>query len=242
MFRAIGHRQAPSFDLAGRASLREPRAGFKQTSVSEEDLHRLRQACHDARQELVLLAAMAEQLQHAANLATEHQRQVQAIARQARETAGILHAANAPASTPGQRIAVAKLLAEIVGQLAALSPTNVTCAAGRDLYLECDRTRLRRAIHNLLDNAIRAAGHDGCVEVRATGDAQAVRIEVADSGPGFGHGAPGVASVGMSVVRDWVAEVGGRIDIMEGSLGGALVRIVVPKAPPSLVTFPTAST
>lgn len=235
MFRAIRHRQATPADLGSRASLRE-------TTVFEGDLHRLRQVCHDARQELALLVAMADQLQHDVNLPTEHRQQAHAILRQARETAGILRGALAPTSGPDQRVAVSKLLADTVAQLTALSPTCVTCAAQRDLYLECDRSRLRRAIVNLLDNAIRAAGDDGRVDVRASGDDHTVRIEVEDSGPGFGRGAPGVASIGMSVVRDWIADVGGRLDIIDGTLGGALVRLVVPTTPSPVVKLPVIST
>ena len=63
-----------------------------------------------------------------------------------------------------------------------------------------------------------------------------------DSGPGFGRADPGVASIGMSMVRDWIADVGGRIDIVDGSLGGALVRLVVPITPSSLVNLPAIST
>jgi len=240
MFRA--HRQVAPVGVASRASLREIPANLRESSVFEGDLHRLRQACHDARQELALLVAMAEQLQHAAELATEHRREAGAIVRQARQTAGILRGAIAPADPHDKRVAVSKLLADLVRQLAALSPTTVTCTTERDLYLECDRSRLRRAVLNLLDNATRAAGADGRVEVRANGDGQAVRIEVEDSGPGFGRADPGVASIGMSMVRDWIADVGGRIDIVDGSLGGALVRLVVPITPSSLVNLPAIST
>ena len=62
-------------------------------------------------------------------------------------------------------------------QLDALAPS--------DLELYGDRDALRRALANLLDNAIRYAPEDSHVTVSAERENGAVRLEVADEGPGL---------------------------------------------------------
>jgi signal transduction histidine kinase len=51
--------------------------------------------------------------------------------------------------------------------------------------LECDGELIRRVFVNLLDNALKFTPARGTVRVRATCEAGAVRIEVADNGPGI---------------------------------------------------------
>jgi signal transduction histidine kinase len=62
-------------------------------------------------------------------------------------------------------------------------------------------------------------------------------IEVEDSGPGFGAAAPGLASLGLSVVKDWLAAAGGVLRIGDGGLGGALMELVflIPRVPKARV-------
>ena len=60
-------------------------------------------------------------------------------------------------------------------------------------------TLLWRALANVVDNATRAAGQAGRVEV-VIGQASQTVIDVIDDGPGFGNGPPGTASLGLQVV------------------------------------------
>lgn len=94
-----------------------------------------------------------------------------------------------------------------------------------------DPIALRRAITNLFDNACRAAGDSGQVELRVgVGDAGTVMIEVHDSGPGFGFGPRGRATVGLAVVRRVAVSHGGQIVVTSSPLGGACVRLELPAA------------
>jgi signal transduction histidine kinase len=87
---------------------------------------------------------------------------------------------------------------------------------------------LRRAVWNVLDNACRAAGPDGNVRVRVRHDDEMVRLDVADSGPGFSGTQPGAASMGLDIVRRFVEASGGTLHVAASDLGGVLVSIVLP--------------
>ena len=93
---------------------------------------------------------------------------------------------------------------------------------------EVDEVGVRRAVANLLDNAARAAGPAGRILLGVRRDGPTVRISVADSGPGFAAGPPGAASLGLEIVRRLAREHDGHLEVGRGSLGGALVTLVLP--------------
>lgn len=60
----------------------------------------------------------------------------------------------------------------------------ITVEADPGLRAVVDRTRLRQALSNLIDNALRHGG--GTISLRAWADQQLVHVDVSDEGPGFG--------------------------------------------------------
>jgi signal transduction histidine kinase len=90
-------------------------------------------------------------------------------------------------------------------------------------------TALRRAITNVLDNAVRAAGEDRKVVVRVSGSDTQVIVEVRDTGVGFGrlHSGHGL---GMSSVADALASFHGSLEICSGPGPGTLVRMILPRS------------
>lgn len=94
-----------------------------------------------------------------------------------------------------------------------------------------DATRLHRAVANLVDNAVRAAGPGGLVRVRVTAD-DAVEVLVEDDGPGFGH-VPGGTGLGLAIVREVADELGGVLQLGSSALGGALARLRIPTMSPT---------
>jgi len=62
---------------------------------------------------------------------------------------------------------------------------TVSTAADTELWVTADRSRLRQALANLLDNALKYTPHGGSVMVSARPDADAVRVRVEDTGIGF---------------------------------------------------------
>lgn len=95
-------------------------------------------------------------------------------------------------------------------------------------WVTVDPVGLERAVRNLVDNAMRAAG-DGYVEIRVVTDRDHVTIEVSDSGPGFGLIKP-QEKLGLLTVRRFAAEHDGRLRIDRSHLGGALMQLVLPRA------------
>lgn len=87
---------------------------------------------------------------------------------------------------------------------------------------------LTRAVRNLIENSLRAAGPCGSVIVTVRNLDDAARISVADSGPGFLHGPAGFATLGLGIVDRLVRRQGGQVEVGSGALGGAEVTIVLP--------------
>jgi signal transduction histidine kinase len=201
--------------------------------VSERDmsLHiasyaRLREVAHDLLQPTTTIAALVEaaimqpdipesvlrcleQIAHEAHYATDTC--LLLLKEEHRETVRLdrlvdAAVASVRATYPG-RLSTIATAAEIVG----------------------DPVALRRAITNLSDNACRAAGDAGHVEVRvAWADGDTVIVEVHDSGPGFGAGPRGRATLGLAVVQRVAVSHGGQIIVSASPLGGACVRLELP--------------
>jgi hypothetical protein len=127
---------------------------------------------------------------------------------------------------------VAALAQEGVERWRATFQGAIDYAAADDpLHVTIDPVLFRRALGNILSNATRAADVGGHVAVtvrkfQTERGARAV-IEVDDSGPGFGN-IPSGHGLGLAVVRRTVEAAGGSVEFDEGTLGGALVRMVLP--------------
>lgn len=110
-----------------------------------------------------------------------------------------------------------------------------------------DPVRLRQALSNLLDNAVRHTPPGGRVRLTASRVDGAVVLEVADTGPGFpaetlaqpfepfarastARGREGGAGLGMAIVRAVVEAHGGSVTLDNPDDGGARVRIRIPGA------------
>lgn len=122
---------------------------------------------------------------------------------------------------------------EIATALTLATTTRVTFDGTR-VCAYVDRLALWRALRNLTDNAVRAAGPAGEVRISAgVEDGRAV-VVVDDDGPGFGAAPPGLAGLGLRIARDMIAAFGGTVELRHGTLGGGCVRLVLPAAPGEL--------
>lgn len=103
---------------------------------------------------------------------------------------------------------------------ARVAPTATTCGDG---------VMLRRALTNLLDNAARAVGDNGRIDVLVSDSGPVCIIEVTDNGVGFAQGRRG-SGEGMPVIAGAVRACRGRLEVISGPAPGTTVRMVLPSS------------
>jgi len=150
-----------------------------------------------------------------------------------------------------ERVPLEDLLLETVDAMRAQAEAgSVSVHAELTNDLEAARAnpeQIQRVLFNLIQNAIRHTPADGSVTVRATGAADAVEVEVVDTGQGippaerervfdaFVQGSDrvsrsdGSAGLGLAISRAIVEAHGGRIWIEDGSIG-TTIRFSLPAA------------
>jgi len=139
------------------------------------------------------------------------------------------------------------LLAEAVhalGPAAEQAGVGVSVECGPDVPAIKSGT-LYQVVFNLVKNAIEATPAGGRVDVRAQGRADAIAIEVADTGPGipaevlarlfepfYSLKATGKGTgLGLVISKDLVEKQGGTITAANRPQGGALFTVRIPVAP-----------
>ena len=141
---------------------------------------------------------------------------------------------------------VAELLERVAGEFAprAASTGARLRVDGDGARARVDADRLRQALENLVDNALRHASPGDEIELRARRDAEGLHLAVRDMGPGFperllpraferfardddrrdGEG----AGLGLAIVRAVAEAHGGRASAENLPTGGAAVSIDLP--------------
>ena len=126
-----------------------------------------------------------------------------------------------------------------------LVPASASMAFAEDARLPVRIATLRRAIANLIDNALRHAGSEQAVELALARVGGAMRIEVRDRGPGIPaaeaerlklpftrleaarSNAVG-AGLGLAIVERIARAHGGNLDLLPREGGGLVARITIP--------------
>jgi two-component system OmpR family sensor kinase len=134
-------------------------------------------------------------------------------------------------------------------------------AEAHDATVDLDGTRVRQALDNLIDNALRHTPPGGVVRVVATAGGDAVMIEVEDTGTGFdpaeldavfqpfnrgqdvGHDGSGL---GLAIVRAIAEAHGGTVIAANRPDGGARVTLILatpapPRSPASRASQPRSA-
>jgi signal transduction histidine kinase len=214
-------------------------------------------ASHELRAPLSVIRAEADLMLRKPRTPEEYERALRAIAAQADDlealTRDLLAAARAEseAGTPADVdfAAVADEATERVATLASANGVTIEREGDRGTIVRGDDASLRRAVICLVHNALKYARSRVEVRVERGGDA-AVRLIVADDGPGFSSDAlehaterfwrddparerrikNGGTGLGLSIARAIVEASGGTIRLTNGASGGAVVVVELPSA------------
>ncbi len=200
----------------------------------------LREICHDLRQPIAGVLALAGAVLAEAGLSQVARSRLEMIAELAEWQSDVVEnwlgvmagdAAPIPGQTDAAQVVNAAAAAERLiwaGSLTLIWPSE-------PVFIRPHPVILRRMAANLLDNATRAAGPAGTVTVEVSRSRGQMLLTVEDdglgfgrlanrNGPGFGHG------LGLSAVARQAAHYGGRLECGRGSLGGGQVSLWLPLA------------
>ena len=214
----------PSSDV----SLDWPRGADRRGS----DLHQsraIRGLLHDLGHEMTTLSYLIEAVRGDPDLPASSASRLDLISREVARLLDLV--ASETLSTPPDGMAgsvdVRALACQMAQLTTAAQKAKVFVIPGPEVRIHVNPTLLWRVLSNVIDNAARAAGPDGRVDVaiRNVGDTV---IEVTDDGPGFGNITPGVASLGLRVVTSLLRSCGGTLAVQSPEAGGTRVRMVLP--------------
>lgn len=110
----------------------------------------------------------------------------------------------------------------------------------RPISVYVDSNQIRRALVNLIKNALEAIGEEGKVLIRTMADEKTATLIVADNGSGLSPQArenlfspyfttkPGGSGLGLVIVKKIISENGGTISISDSTEGGTAASIELP--------------
>ena len=197
-------------------------------------VQQLRETFHDMRQPVANTMALAAAALTEPALPAVARDRLEQIVEQAEWLADMIHSClvaqhqEEPDDTPkpGRELAdIVHVVGEVIAAECLTWPGDVmlTAPAG-PVWCMFDPVLLRRAVSNVLGNAVRAAGPTGTVSVEIQPRDGAVRLTVEDSGPGFGE-IPSGAGLGLAAAARNVIKYGGRMEYACGTRGGARVSL-----------------
>jgi signal transduction histidine kinase len=223
-------------------------------------LARERRLVADAAHELrTPLAVLRTELELAGRRERTHEELVEAVSNAARETdrlvrlaEDLLFLARTDEGVPVLR-AEPQHLAEVLNtavaahaQRAAASGVSCHVDVVVDAVVMLDEARVRQAVENLLDNALRVAPRDSSIEVEARVEEGMAVIAISDDGPGFPADflpdafgrfrradvararEDGGNGLGLAIVQAIALAHGGWADAANRPGGGARVRFAIP--------------
>ncbi len=136
---------------------------------------------------------------------------------------------------------LARSAVELYAEVAEAKPVTLSVEVAGTVPVAGDATRLRQAIANLVDNAVKYTPVGGRVAVRAAQEGEEAVLTVCDTGPGvpvaeqarvwerlyrgdWSRSERGLG-LGLSMVRAIVEAHGGRVGVRNGADGGAVFEL-----------------
>lgn len=185
--------------------------------------------CHDVRQYVAAGAILAE-APGDEELRPDVRQRLEKLRRVFELVSDMVDAHAGAAAAAAGPVDLAVVTAECLEVITATAAVPVVATIRGTTIVSCDSVRLRRAVGNVLSNAVRAAGSDGSVQVHVGEETPHLAcVQVDDDGAGYGL-MPAVGGHGMSVVGSVVHECNGRLEIFSGPGPGTTVRLLFPTA------------
>jgi signal transduction histidine kinase len=196
-------------------------------------VHELREVCHDIRQPIAGVLALAGTALAEAELPEHTRSRLEQIMKLAEWQSDVIENW-LEVSGDGSQGAGHTDVIRVVNEAAAAE--RLTWSGDLTLVWPPERVFVRphpvivrRMTANLLTNATRAAGLSGTVTVEVSRQGRQMLLVVQDDGPGFGW-VRGGHGLGLAAVARHAARYRGRLESGRGSLGGGRVSLWLPLA------------
>lgn len=194
------------------------------SEVDLRDFDDVRSLCHDLRQPLAAISLLARADE------TDTQTRLAGIRHEVGWLSDLVDSVlGDPGVAEAEVIDLSELARFATSCVAAPSGTTLSVDVEGAVFVCGRRVPLARALMCLLDNALRAAGEAGRVEVTVFRRASYAVIAVTDDGPGVGRILP-QHSLGLVTVRAVLADCAGHLDLDNGVWGGAVATVTIPLA------------
>jgi signal transduction histidine kinase len=216
--------------------LERRQSGGRRLSDSR-DARALRGLLHDLGHEITTLTYLVEAVRTDRSLPDDSQYRLELVSLEMSRLTDLIQQGLTGDFAEGAETAnVRDLLVQLTRVADLAFAAEVTLQPGAEVTADVNPLLLWRVLSNLVDNAARAAGDAGSV-VLAIRDDEGPVIDVTDTGPGFGAGPPGTASLGMGIVRSLLESCGGSLAVSSPPGGGTVISVGLPaKAPLRLET------
>lgn len=231
------------------SALRRSQDGLRAALAQRDEF--LSILAHELRAPVAAIEIVATRLARTAGIAPEPRRALEQLLQESRDLRGLAEDVLSMARLEaGIENVEAELfdIRELVGELAERSDRiSVVESELTPVHVRADRQQMRRALANILDNALKFSGEDDTVRIALRQTAARAEIEVADSGIGLAPGEaallfakyrrsddalvrrkPGVG-LGLYLSRLIVVANGGSIEATSPGKGqGTTVRMCIP--------------
>lgn len=173
----------------------------------------LRALFHDLANQLATLSCLVEGLEADPGLPASARRQVAVLRTQTVRMLELLRRAVVERPQP-EFVPIRPLIREVVSAANARNEAVVTFCTGDEQWLHTHPSAVWHVLDNIVENAARAAGPGGRVEVSLHRENHNAVIEVADDGPGFGNAPPGAASLGLVIAVSLARQCDGHVEVL----------------------------
>jgi signal transduction histidine kinase len=209
----------------------DPQLARRGSAIAADNELGVRGLLHDLGHQMMTLSLLAESVRDDSALSAASRQRMELVMQEMLRILDVIADSMPTAPRPAAPGEVdIRLLANEVASLAGLAyDTIVTVAPGEPVVIRIGASLIWRVLANLVDNAVRAAGPRGRVDIRIEQGLDTV-LEVTDNGPGFGGRPAGVPGLGLSVVRQLLDSIHGRLDVSDAPGGGARVTVTFGRA------------